>query len=155
MIVFNLRSFDHLVPHADEDIDHFIQRDIHRMQRARAALRTGQRYVDRFCCEALLLFPLLQLGGALIQRFLQRRAHFVDQLTYPRALLGGQFSHAAQKTGQFAFFAKNAYANLFKLAARLGFAQLGKYAFADFLQTLLHHDPVLSFNFFFVSAVTQ
>ena len=57
-----------------------LQRDIHRMQRTGAALRAGQGHVQRLRGEALFLLLRLQLGGALLQRLLQRLTHVVDQL---------------------------------------------------------------------------
>ena len=129
---------------------HFIQRDIHGMQRARAAgpdraalrrwplLRGAPPFPSRVS-SAARAYPALPPCAA--------RASLTSWPTLGRSS-AGSLPMPRRRPVSSPFFAKNAYANLFKLAARLGFAQLGKYAFADFLQTLLHHDPVLSFNLF-------
>ena len=107
VIVLDLRPFDHLVAHADEDIASFYSAR-YSSDAASPRRRSGPGRVTSIAsrCEALLLFlrPSAR-PRALIQRLLQRRARFVDQLAHPRALLGGQLAHAAQQAGQFALFA--------------------------------------------------
>ena len=47
VVVLDLRTLDDLVAHADKDLDHALERDVHRMKRTRAALRTRQGHVNR------------------------------------------------------------------------------------------------------------
>ena len=143
MIVFHFGAFYHFIAHAHEDIHHAIQRDVHRMQRTRAALRSGQGYIHGFLFKAHFLFLRLQFGAARLQRFLDRLAHIVDQLTHSRPLLCRKLTHAAQQRGKFALLAQHAYANLFKIAGALRIAQIAQHALPDLPKLLFHNRPTL------------
>jgi hypothetical protein len=91
VIVLDLRAFEHLIPEAREDLDHFIADQAERVTMTELRDAAGQRDVDRVggtaaCGQLRVAFGnrafhfLLEIVGALAERLLQFRRGGLERL---------------------------------------------------------------------------
>ena len=112
--LLDLRTFEDLEAHADEDVLDLVEHDVHRVLVTELRRFAGHGHIERLGLEAHLEHARIERLAALLERCLKLRAHLVCQLAHGRALLRRQAAHLLEDGGQLTLFAEVLHAQVFQ-----------------------------------------
>ena len=97
--LLDLRAFEDLKAHADEDVLDLVEHDVHRVLVAELRRFAGHGHIERLGLEAHLEHARIERLAALLECCLKLRAYLVCQLAHGRALLRRQAAHLLEDGG--------------------------------------------------------
>ncbi len=135
LVVFDFRTFDHLIAHSDKDSLDFLKRDRIRMTVSHLLLLRGKRHIDGLGGKACVQPLRLETGFCLLQTRLDMSACVIHPFSDHRTLFLRHVLHSFQDLGQRAFLSEYGDTDFIETLHRVGTA--------DFLCRLLLNLPNL------------
>ena len=139
LIILDLRSFNNLISHANEDALYFFLRDRIRMSVADDIFLGRERHVDNFLFHLLLADGLLHLYLCLIQQLLDGRSCVVDQLSHLRSFLRRNIFHPLEHCSELTFSSEELHTHVVEFLRQVGSLDLRDRLRFDLFQFFFHH----------------